>query len=131
MESNSKWEKKVTAARYIMCGMSQREVASLVGVSPATVSKWTKGADWGEAMREASTAEFHEMAAQALGVVKDSIQQGDVGTAKWYLTRVHPVFNGTQGQTARLEQERNKAIDLEDMTDAELRLLVEGDTYDE
>ena len=125
-DANSKWQRKVTAARYIMCGMTQKQTASLVGVSPTTVSNWTKQGDWSEAMREASTVEFSEMAAQALGVVKEAIAGGDVKTAKWYLSKVHPVFNGGTQRQQGIESEQQRNIDLSNLSDQELRRLADG-----
>lgn len=129
--STDTWEKKVTAARYIMCGMTQKEVAGLVGVHPSTLSGWTRHPDWSEAMRDANTVEFEEMAARALGVVKESIASGDVKTSQWYLSKVHPVFSGrafAAGQETLGNAQQSNA-DLSSLSEQELRRLAAG-TFD-
>ena len=109
-----------------MCGMSYNQVGSLIGVSGSTVSRWTREDDWSAIMREASSVEFSEMAARALGVVKGAIDDGDVKTARWYLEKVHPVF---QKQTPAMveAQERQRLPDLSDMSQDELRRLARGE----
>lgn len=124
----TKREQMVTAARYIMCGMTYSQVASLVGVSPSTVRNWTRRKDWSEIMQDASSVEFTEMAAKALGVVKNAIEDGDLKTATWYLSKVHPVFSGRKAShvdesgPTLAAHEKVKALDTES-----LRRLARGD----
>jgi transcriptional regulator with XRE-family HTH domain len=128
------WEKAVLAARYRMCGLTQAETGGLIGVTASTISQWEQSKWWAEVCLEATTVEFSLMAAKALGVVKQKIEEGDVNTARWFLGKAHPLLSDRPKQTQSLDVTQTAAAkrlkahpDFAKMTEDQLRALAFGD----
>jgi transcriptional regulator with XRE-family HTH domain len=125
----SDWNKAVTVARYRLCGMSQTEVAGITGVSSATISNWEASMWWSDALLEASTIEFSHLAAKALGVIKQKLDEGDAATARWFLSKAHPILADKPRQSLPARVEVKSLPDLAAMSDEELRSLANGDGF--
>lgn len=121
------WDKAVAVARYRMCGLTQADVAGIVGLSSQTISAYESSNWWSQALAEAARAEFSHIAAQALGVIKSKIEEGDATTARWFLSKVHPALSDKPTPLQGPEQKQLPGV--EEMTDEELRQLASGEHF--